>query len=192
MLLPGLTDPQEGVPARHCGNWDDHVSRLFPANLIHAILQLNLPWQIHSLVQMVCAPIACTRKGMRSTLKNCPACQTQKALLCDSLEWIVQKGGKMLPYSDSECWGCAFSHEVALIEMNSGTFLLGPTSRYKNQLIDDLLSPLPRKSCPACENTTDTPSDISSIRQHCRQSFGKTLATSEHHQRMCTTCSALM
>ncbi len=77
--MPGLTDPQEGVPARHSGNWDDYVSRLLPANLIHTILQLNLPWQIHSLVKMVCAPIACTGEGVWSALGACPACLARKA-----------------------------------------------------------------------------------------------------------------
>ena len=100
VLIPGLTDPQEGVPARHSGDWDNHVSRLLPANLIHAVLQLDLPWQIHSLVQMVCAPIACTRKGMWSALGACPACPNQKALWWQ-FEGPVQSEKQMPPNLNS-------------------------------------------------------------------------------------------
>ncbi len=62
--------------------------------------------------------------------------------------------------------GCAITYKV-LIERDSEIMLLGHTGRYKNQLIGHLQSPLPGRSCPACESTADTPSDISSIRQHC-------------------------
>lgn len=47
------------MPAGHSGYWDDHICRLLSANLIYAILQLNLSWQVHSLVQMLCAPVTC-------------------------------------------------------------------------------------------------------------------------------------
>ena len=73
MVLQGdaqLTYPQEGMPAGHCGNRDDNICRLLPPNFKDTILQLNLPRQVYSLIQVLCAAIAC-RTPVSSSAQIC-------------------------------------------------------------------------------------------------------------------------
>lgn len=53
------TGPDHGMPRGHCGDGDHDISRLLPAELVQALLQLDGPREGHAFAQMVTGAIAC-------------------------------------------------------------------------------------------------------------------------------------